>query len=417
MSIWRVEGGTPLSGSVRVQGAKNAVLPVMAASIITPCVTELLNVPRLRDVTAAVAILEHLGCTAVRDGDVLTLDSRGLCRCDIPHDLMREMRSSVIFLGAILARCGEAVVYAPGGCELGARPIDLHLSALRALGAEVTEQGGCIVCRGSALKGAHINLSFPSVGATENAMLAAVGAEGRTVITNAAREPELVELQSYLRALGAGVSGAGESTVFVEGFRPVARVGHRVMTDRIATATLMSCCAAAGGDVELKSVSPAHFSTVTEVLRSMGCRITEQGGSLRITAPRCLRAPRPVSTAPYPGFPTDAQPLVMAACLRCDGTAVFTENIFENRYRHAAELRRLGAEVSVVGPVAMVTGVPELYGATVTAPDLRGGAALVTAALAAEGETVIYDSGHIARGYDDLAGVLTALGGTASFEE
>ena len=417
MSIWRVEGGRPLSGSVRVQGAKNAVLPVMAASIVTPCVTELLNVPDLRDVSAAVAILEHLGCTAVRDGDVLTLDSRGLCRCDIPHDLMREMRSSVIFLGAILARCGEAKIYAPGGCELGARPIDLHLSALRALGAEISEQGGCIICRGSVLKGARINLSFPSVGATENAMLAAVGAGGRTIITNAAREPELADLQNYLRDLGAEVSGAGESTIFIDGFRPVDRVGHRVMTDRIATATLMSCCASAGGDVELKSVCPAHFSTVTDMLRSMGCLVTEGGGAVRICSGGGLKAPRPASTAPYPGFPTDAQPLVMAACLRCEGTAVFTENIFENRYRHASELRRLGAEVSVVGPVAMVTGVPELYGATVTAPDLRGGAALVTAALAAVGQTVIYDDGHITRGYDDLAGVLSELGGSVSFEE
>lgn len=410
MSIWKVHGGEKLNGEVRVQGAKNAVLPIMAAAIVSGCETELTNCPRLSDVEAAIRILRHLGCLVERVGDTISIDSRGMNRTDIPHGLMREMRSSVIFLGAILARAHEAEMSYPGGCELGARPVDLHLGALRSLGAQVTEQGGSIFCRDLGLTGSRINLSFPSVGATENAMLAALAAKGETVITNAAREPEIGDLQSFLQKIGAQVSGAGTSTITVSGFSPEKRVGHRVMTDRIVSATLMCAAASAGGRVTLKSVEPQHFETVSSALESMGCRIQRKTREVTVEALGSLRAPRPISTGPYPAFPTDAQPLLMAACLKAEGTAAFTENIFENRFRHAMELRRLGADISVVGRVAMVTGVEKLSGAPVTATDLRGGAALVVAALAAQGETEIYDAGHIARGYEELDATLRSLG-------
>ena len=416
MSIWRISGGNRLNGDIRIQGAKNAVLPIIAASIVTSCETELINCPRLSDVEAAMCILRHLGCIAERDGDTLYIDSRGMSATDIPHELMREMRSSVIFLGAILARAHSAQLYYPGGCELGARPIDLHLDALRALGAQISDSGGKLECSDSGLKGTRINLSFPSVGATENIMLAACAASGETVITNAAREPEIVDLQDYLRKLGVSVFGAGTPTISISGFNPVQVVGHRVMTDRIAAATMLCCTAATGGKVRLLSVEPAHFETISEALEYMGCQIERGSTEITISSNGILRAPKPVVTKPYPGFPTDAQPLLMAACLKADGTAVFTENIFENRYRHAVELRKLGSDISVVGRVAMVTGVPKLIAAPVTATDLRGGAALVVAALAAEGETQLYDVGHIVRGYERLDEHLRALGGDIHYK-
>lgn len=416
MSVWKVSGGNKLFGDLRIQGSKNAVLPIMAAAIVTGCETELINCPRLSDVEAAMSILRHLGCKAERDGDTVNIDSRGMNKTDIPHDLMREMRSSVIFLGAILARAHEATLSYPGGCELGARPIDLHLEALRSLGAEISEQGGNLYCSDKGLKGSRINLSFPSVGATENAMLAACGAEGETTITNAAKEPEIVDLQEFLRKLGVLVSGAGTSTITISEFNPQKRVGHRVMPDRIASATALCCTAVAGGSITLKSVVPSDFETVTSILESMGCEIERKTNSVKIIANNKLKAPRPIITRPYPGFPTDAQPLLMAACLRAEGTTAFTENIFENRYRHAVELCRLGADISVVGRVAMVTGVDDLIGAQVSATDLRGGAALVAAALGAKGVTTIYDTGHIARGYEEFDKMLKSLGADVIYE-
>jgi len=417
MSVWKVSGGRELHGDIKIQGSKNAVLPIMSAAIIRGCETELLNCPQLSDVEAAMAILRHLGCKAEREGDTVWIDSRGMNRTDIPHDLMREMRSSVIFLGAILARAHEAELSYPGGCELGPRPIDLHLEALRSLGAEISEQGGNLYCRDKGLKGARINLSFPSVGATENAMLAACGAEGETIITNAAREPEIIDLQDYLRKLGVSIVGAGTPTITINGIIPQENVGHRVMTDRIVSATALCCTASAGGCITLRGVVPAYFETVTTALEQMGCQIERRTNTLTITAKGKLHAPRPIVTRPYPGFPTDAQPLLMAASLKAEGTTVFTENIFENRYRHVVELSRLGADVSVVGRVAVVTGVRELVGAPVTATDLRGGAALVAAALGAHGTTTVYDTGHIVRGYDEFEKMLLDIGADVRYEQ
>lgn len=410
MPTWTVRGGKKLYGKLRVQGAKNAVLPIMAASLLGGGVSGLSNCPALSDLNASVEILRHLGCGVSRAGGEIVIDSDNVRRSHIPHELMLKMRSSVMYMGAILARMGEVRLSTPGGCELGSRPINLHLKALEALGARIYLEGGEVYCRADRLKGAHINLDFPSVGATENAMLAACAAEGETVITNAAREPEIEDLQLFLRAKGADIDGAGSSVIRIRGFQPREYVQHKIMPDRIAASTYLCAAAAAGGVITLEDVVPAHFSTVISSLRSMGCELSVRDTSVTIVRKEHLRAARPVITKPYPGFPTDAQALLMAACLRADGTSVFVENIFESRYRHVPEMRRLGADIRTEGRVAMVTGVEQLTAAPVSACDLRGGAALTVAGLSARGVTVIYDTGHIERGYEDLAGDLNSLG-------
>lgn len=410
MRLWHIRGGRRLSGSVTVQGAKNAVLPLLAATVLAGCETELVHCPRLTDVDTSLDILRALGCEVEREGDTLRVDSRPMTCCEISPELMGRMRSSVVFMGALLARCGEARLSAPGGCRLGERPIDLHLMAMEKLGAHVECRDGEICCRTDGLRGAHIALPFPSVGATENAMLAACGARGRTVISNAAREPEIVELQRFLRRMGADIHGAGGPVVTVEGHRPAERVGWRVMPDRIAAATLLCACAASGGEVELRGAVPAHIAPVTAQLAAMGCRVETGRDTIRLSRYGVLKGGQTVSTAPYPGFPTDAQPLLMAASLTASGRTVFVENMFEERYRQAEELRRLGADIRLRGRIAVVRGVKALHGASVHAQELRGGAALAVAALGAEGETLVHDPGYIDRGYEALDDTLRSLG-------
>ena len=410
MPLWKVRGGHELNGCLAVQGAKNAVLPILAASLLGGGVTRLSDCPKLRDVDASMEILRHLGCGVMQNRGEILVDSAALSENHIPHALMLKMRSSVMFLGAILARCGEVRLSTPGGCELGSRPIDLHLKALEALGAEVKLSGGEICCRANRLKGAHINLDFPSVGATENAMLAACAADGETILTNAAREPEIEDLQAFLNAKGASIRGAGTSEIHIDGFRPRPFTEHGILPDRIAAATYLCAAAAAGGDVRLTNVRPQQVRSVTEALRRMGCTVVVDQESVHLKRCTPLRAGPPVITKPFPGFPTDAQALVMAAALKAEGTSVFVENIFESRFRHVPELRRLGAEIRVEGRVAMVSGVNTLQGAPMCATDLRGGAAMVLAGLSAEGASTVSDGGHIERGYDDFDGCLRRLG-------
>ena len=410
MSRLLIQGGNRLAGEVTIQGAKNSVLPVLAATILTSGEVELRRCPHLRDVEASIRILQALGCRAAWQGDNLAVDTSRMSGCAIPDALMREMRSSAIFLGAILARCGQAELSYPGGCELGPRPIDLHISGLRALGAEIDDTGGTLHCKAQKLTGREIVLGFPSVGATENLMLAACGAEGVTVLSNAAREPEIEDLQNFLNTCGGEVTGGGTSTVVIRGGRPLHGGTYTVIPDRIAAATYLCAAASAGGDIFLRGAREAHLSTVTAALREAGCAINGDSGGIACRCAGRLNAPRPIRTAPYPGFPTDAQAIVMAALLRCRGAAVFEENLFSSRYRHVDELARMGADIRTSGRVAVVLGVERLHGAAVRSTDLRGGAALCVAALTAEGETVVSDIAHIDRGYQSLEQDLTALG-------
>ena len=416
MELWHIRGGNRLEGACFVQGSKNASLPILAASIICPASTELLNVPQLRDVDAALRILRHLGCWAEQSGGEVTIDSRNLSCCSIPHSLMVEMRSSVIFMGALLARCGEARLSLPGGCQLGKRPIDLHLAALRKMGAEIEEDRGEIFCRAEALKGAEIVLPFPSVGATENIMLAACAARGETVIHGAAREPEIAALQDYLNAMGADVRGAGTDTVTVGSLSPEKHIACRIIPDRIVASTIACAAACTGGNVELRGIDPRQFSTVLRFLNQAGCDIISTDRSVRLRSEGELKAVGEISTAPYPGFPTDAQPVLMAALLKAKGLTRITENIFENRYRQVPELCRLGADIVTHGRIAEIWGVDCLHGTALTATDLRGGAAMIVAGLSAQGETLICDDGHISRGYERFDIRLRALGADISLE-
>ncbi len=411
MSCYQIEGGRPLSGHLTVQGAKNSVLPILAAALLAPGQSVIHNCPDLSDVSATLDILALLGCRVDRDGDTVTVDASVLSRAYIPDRLMREMRSSVIFLGALLARLGTAELSYPGGCELGPRPIDLHLAALRTLGADIREDQGCLRCRGGGgLRGRELCLSIPSVGATENAMLAACGCPGVTTIVGAAREPEIVDLQQFLRAMGAEVSGAGGSVIAIRGGRSLHPAEYRVVGDRIAAATYLCAAGAAGGMVELTGAEPDHLTAVLTCLEEAGGRIRTGEGQMEIRCSGPLRGISPVRTAPYPGFPTDAQALLMAALAGGQGTTMFVENIFDSRYGHVDELRRMGADIQAAGRVAVVTGAGRLHGASVRAADLRGGAALVVAGLGAEGTTRVSDLKYILRGYDGLDRCLRALG-------
>lgn len=411
MSRFVVCGGNKLCGRAEVQGSKNSALPLLAATLLTDGENVLFNCPDLSDVDASMRILRYLGCAARRESDAVLVDGSGICRSEIPDELMREMRSSIVFLGALLSRTGRAVMTFPGGCELGPRPIDLHLKALRMLGARVVERHGVIECSAeNGLKGERIALSFPSVGATENIILAAVMAEGTTTITNAAREPEIIDLCDFLNEAGANIYGAGEGVIVIDGVKSLSGVQHTIIPDRIVAATLMSAVAATGSDVEIEGIIHAHLSSIIPVFEESGCDIKCECGTMRIKAPERLKAMPLIRTMPYPGFPTDAQAPVMAAATAAEGASVFVENIFENRFKHVGELIRLGADIKVENKVAVVSGVKSLYAASVKAQDLRGAAGLIVAALRAEGTTEISGIEYLERGYENFELLLSSLG-------
>ena len=410
MSRILIEGGTPLSGAIDIQGAKNAVLPILAATVLNEGVNVLHNCPDLRDVDITLDILRYLGAKAERNGNTLTIDTRGQLGNHIPEKLMRQLRSSIVFMGAILARNKYAKISAPGGCELGPRPIDLHMKALRELGVKIKETHGYILCNGLEMQGKELHLSFPSVGATENIMLAAALAEGKTVIENAAVEPEIEDLASFLNQMGAKISGAGSSRIEIEGVSELRPTEYRVMPDRIVATTYLCCAAVTGGTVELRRVRPEHLSATLACLRECGCEVASGHDWVKLRAPQRLRAISEITTMPYPGFPTDAQSMFLAMLCTAEGTSIIKETIFESRFKIAEELVRMGADVTVDGRMAVIRGTPKLSGAIVSAADLRGGAALAVAALAAEGVTELENPHYIDRGYENLTETLALLG-------
>ena len=410
MDIFCIRGGTPLHGRIALHGAKNAALPLLAATLATGARCELLDCPDISDVTAACAILRHLGCTVEQHGGIVAVDAGPACRSDIPAELMRKMRAAVLFLGPLLARFGTAELSLPGGCVLGARPIDLHLRGLRRMGAEITLDGEHISARTDGLHGCTVALPLPSVGATENLILAALGCRGTLTLCNAAREPEIEDLAGYLNRCGAHIHGAGESCIVIEGVPYLYGSTYTVMPDRIAAATYMAAAAVTGGTVLLRDVNSEHLLPVLSAFESTGCAVMQSGSELLLRAPQRLKPVRHVRTMPYPGFPTDAQAPVMTMAAVGDGTSIFVENIFESRYKHAGELNRLGAKIKLEGKVAVIEGVPQLSGAPVSAEDLRGGAALVIAGLAAQGETQVMHPQYIDRGYAHFEENLRALG-------
>lgn len=406
-----INGSKRLTGEIEVHGSKNSVLPILAACVLSQGENIIHNCPILSDVDAALKILVELGCKVKREEHTVCVDSSGVDGFEISDSLMREMRSSVIFLGAILGRTGKAVLSTPGGCEIGLRPIDMHISAMEQLGAEVFEEHGRLhfECK-NGLHGARVILPFPSVGATENIMIASCVAKGTTVITNAAREPEISDLADFLNGCGAKIHGAGDSTIVIEGVEKLTATTHTVIPDRIAASTYLLAGAITHGRVCIKEIIPAHLGALIPVLKQSGCDISVSNRWICISSPPRLSRVKTVRTMPYPGFPTDVQAPLTAMLSVADGTSVVVENIFECRYKHVSELIRLGAKINVEGRTAVIEGVPYLTGASVVSPDLRGGFALVIAGLAAKGETVISGVEHIDRGYENPEKLLSALG-------
>ena len=411
MSRLIINGGNTIKGSLAMHGAKNAVLPILAASILCDDgVNVIHNCPNLKDVTITIEILQYLGARVTRFGNTLTIDARGKLDGHIPEYLMRQLRSSIIFMGAIAARNKKARISMPGGCELGPRPIDLHIKALRELGCVIKEKSDYLYVKSHKMKCASLSLAFPSVGATENVMLASCLTEGITIVENVAQEPEIVDLACFLNAMGAKIRGAGTSRLEIEGVKRLHAADYSIMPDRIAAITYLCCAAATGGEIELTHTVPEHLETALSLLAQCGCRIEAEGCNIRLKAPEKLSPPVEIVTAPYPGFPTDAQSLFLALLTIADGMSTIKETIFESRFRSAAELAKMGASIALCQNRAVITGVPFLKGTHVSATDLRGGAALVIAALAAKGTTIIENVCYIDRGYDRLVENLTRLG-------
>lgn len=405
-----VTGGTRLSGTVRVSGAKNAALKHMAAALLAPGRSVVRNVPRILDCTLMSRVLDHLGATVTWDGDAVTVDATVLTTTEAPYELVRQMRASIVVLGPLLARTGSARVALPGGDEIGSRPIDLHLQGLSKLGADMTIEHGFVVAEApQGLRGAVITLDYPSVGATENLMMAAVAARGTTVIDNAAREPEIADLAALLAAMGARVGGAGTSTLEIEGVEVFEPVDHVTIADRIETGTWAAAAVATRGDVTIEEARADHLDLLLGKLADAGAQVDRTDTGLRV---RQQDRPRAVDfvTLPYPGLATDFQPILMSALAVARGTSIATENVFESRFLYVDELRRMGADIRTEGHHAVIRGVERLSAAPVRALDIRAGAAMVIAALAADGVTEIADVHHLDRGYEDLEGKLTRLG-------
>ena len=410
-----IEGGHRLQGEAEMSGAKNAALPILCAALLTREPLTLTNVPQLNDIGTMLKLLAQMGVAVQREGSVVTLDASGLDNPLAPYEMVKTMRASILVLGPLVARCGEAKVSLPGGCAIGARPVDQHIKGLTAMGADIAVEHGYVVARTSRLRGARLFTDMVTVTGTENLMMAAVLAEGETVIENAAREPEVVDLANCLVAMGARISGAGSDVIRIQGVERLHGATHRIMPDRIETGTYLCAAAATGGEIRLTGTSAAYLDAVVDKLMDAGCDIrTEKSPSFEaivLRAPQRLKAVS-IRTAPYPAFPTDMQAQFMAINALAEGTSIIRETIFENRFMHAVELARLGADIRIDGNTAVVQGVAQLDGATVMATDLRASAGLIIAGLVARGETVIERIYHLDRGYERIEQKLTALGAT-----
>lgn len=409
-----VRGGRRLEGSCKVDRAKNAVLPLLAASVLTTEGVILCDAPRLLDIERMLDILRTLGVHAAWQEHAIVLDASGMDRCEMPDALSKQLRSSIFMLGPMLARFRRATVTYPGGCEIGLRPIDLHLSGLRSLGVEIEEGGGIIHCDGCHMHAGSVHFDYPSVGATENVMMAAVLLHGETMIHNAAREPEVADLEQMLNAMGARVQGAGSPVIRITGVEKLHGVCYTPLADRIVAGTLLAAAAMTGGRLTLLDAPVEHMTAILTKLRTMGCEMEVQEKGIRLTAPHRLHAFGQLQTAPHPGFPTDMQAQMLALSTVAEGTGVIVENVFENRFSHAGDMNRMGASILVRDRTAVIRGVEGLQGTNVCARDLRGGAALVLCGLRASGETCVEHAELIDRGYDRIEHQLASLGAEIS---
>ena len=416
MSSYIIKGGSRLEGIVKISGSKNASLPIIAATILNKGITTLYNVPNIQDTQMMYEIIKLLGGKVQKKKNKVIINTTNINKYEIPDELMHKMRSSVILVGAIVGRYKTATFTYPGGCEIGSRPIDLHLKAFEKLGIHINQNYGNITFSTEKIIVSKIDFDFPSVGATENAILASVLAEGKTIITNAAREPEIIDLQNFLNKMGAKIKGAGTNEIEIEGVKKLKEISYNVMPDRIEAGTFLCLAAITGGKIKLEKVNSNHLTPVIAKLEEAGCEIKIQKEIIEIISPKKLKA-IDIKTMPYPGFPTDMQSIMAATFTIAKGTTVVVENIFENRYKYVQELNKMGAKIIVEGKSAIIRGVRKIYGATVKATDLRGGAALVLAGLSAKGTTVVENIEYILRGYEDFDKKIRALGGNIEISE
>ncbi len=411
MESYHIKGGKTLSGKLKVSGAKNAALPILAASVMTRGENIISRCPDITDVNSMINILKALGCKVKRSGDILSVKADFMSRCKIPDELMKEMRSSVFLAGSLLTRCGEAVISNPGGCDIGARPIDIHIYGLEKLGAHVHQTQENIIISGNCLKGADITLSYPSVGATENLMMAAIGAEGTTIIRNSAREPEIAALQDYINACGGDIRGAGTGVIVIKGKTPLTGGVHRIMADRIEAGTYLLMALGTGGEIVLDGIEERLIAPLTYLLKEAGYAIRCESDFVWAKAPGGEKVNCRVCTRPYPGFPTDLQPQLTAFLTKNGEGSIIEENIFEKRFEYVKELKKMGADIEIFEKQVIIRSNKMLCGAHVEAKDLRGGAALVIAGSMAEGDTIVDNTKYVKRGYSGLKEKIRALGG------
>ena len=409
MTSYIIEGGKRLEGTIKISGSKNSSLPIIAATILNAGKSTLYNVPNIQDTQMMFKILESLGAKVEKKNGKIKIDSSKIEHFEIPQDLMHKMRSSVILAGGLIGKYKTATFSYPGGCDIGSRPIDFHLKGFEKLGITVNQSHGNIVCTSEKIKGEKINLDFPSVGATENIILASVLAEGTTIITNAAREPEIIDLQNFLNRMGAKVTGAGTDEVHIEGVKKLKDVSYNIMPDRIETGSFLCWAAATRGNVILENVNANHITPIISKLEEADCKIEIEKDKIKLIAPKKLKA-IDIKTMPYPGFPTDMQSVFASMLTTAKGTSIIIENIFENRFKYTQELNKMGSKITIEGKSAIIRGVRKLYGTNVKATDLRGGAALVLAGLIAKGKTQIDNIEYILRGYENLDKKLIELG-------